>query len=175
MPIDSILLISVGELNENKNQSIIIQALEQINDKRIHFILCGEGNMRDRMEAMLYNCKDNVHFLGHRSDVIELLRASDVYVMPSQREGLSRSLMEAMCMGLPCVCSDIRGNRDLLHHNQGGMLCNSLNEYINAINDISNSIIKMRQFGKFNSDTIQAFDVHIVKKELTRIYSTVFI
>ena len=60
----------MGELNTNKNQSVIIQALEQINDKRIHFILCGEGNTRKEMESMLHNCKNNVHFLGYRSDIM---------------------------------------------------------------------------------------------------------
>ena len=55
---------------------------------------------------------DNVHFLGYRNDVKELLLMPDVYVMPSIREGLLRPLMEAMACGLPCIVSRIRGNTD---------------------------------------------------------------
>ena len=50
---------------------------------------------------------ENVHFLGYRKDVKELMNASDIFVMPSFREGLSRSIMEAMASGLPCLVSRI--------------------------------------------------------------------
>lgn len=66
---------------------------------------------------------DYIHFLGYRNDIKELYRASDIFVMPSLREGLSRSIMEAMASGLPCVVSNIRGNTDLLENTNSGFLC----------------------------------------------------
>ena len=67
-------------------------------------------------------CIINVHFLGYRNDVKELYEMSDCFVMPFFREGLSRSIMEAMASGLPCIVSDIRGNRDLIDDKKGGYL-----------------------------------------------------
>lgn len=61
---------------------------------------------------------EQIHLLGFRDDVAELMGASDIYCLPSLREGLNVSLMEAMASGLPCLASNIRGNRDLLGENK---------------------------------------------------------
>lgn len=91
------MLILVGELNANKNNKAIISAMEKLQNKKIHYILCGVGDRQTDLQeqadrAGLHN---NVHFLGYRSDVKKLYEAADCFVMPSLREGLSRSLMEA--------------------------------------------------------------------------------
>ena len=62
--------------------------------------------------------KEQVHFLGYRTDIKELLKAGDIFLFTSKQEGLARSLMEAMASGLPCVASKIRGNTDLLEETQ---------------------------------------------------------
>ena len=63
-----------------------------------------------------------VHLLGYRRDIAEICKASDLFAFPSYREGLSVALMEAMASGLPIICSDIRGNRDLIIDGKGGYL-----------------------------------------------------
>lgn len=63
-----------------------------------------------------------VHFLGRRDDVPGILRASDVFVLPSHREGLPVSLLEAMACGLPVVTTDIRGCREVVTHGISGLL-----------------------------------------------------
>ena len=108
---DDTVLISVGELNKNKNNHIIIKALSKLKNPKIHYVLCGVGNERPELEnlAKENGLGKNVHFLGYRTDVMDIYAAADIFVMPSLREGLSRSLMAAMAMGLPCVVSDICG------------------------------------------------------------------
>ena len=107
---DAILLISVGELNSNKNNIIVIEALAKLENPDIHYLLCGVGNEENKLRKKVveYGLQNNVHFLGYRSDVPQLLKSADVFLLPSYREGLSRSLMEAMSAGLPCVVSKIR-------------------------------------------------------------------
>ena len=80
--------------------------------------------------------KKHVHLLGYRENMAELYKISDLFVLPSFREGLSRSLMEAMVFGLPCVCSKIGGDIDLIIEGEGGLLYspNDINGFAEAIN-----------------------------------------
>lgn len=114
IPDDGVILLSVGELNDNKNHATVIKALAQLNDKRLHYCIAGTGVLKDTLLEMAESAGVNLHLLGYREDVPELMRISDLYLLPSHREGLNVSLMEAMSSGMVCVCSDIRGNRDLL-------------------------------------------------------------
>lgn len=113
---DAVLLCSVGELNENKNHSLVIKALAHLENKNLHYCIAGEGMFREHLTALSQELgiAERVHLLGYRSDIHELYKASDVFCFPSMREGLPVSLMEAMASGLPCVASRIRGSVDLL-------------------------------------------------------------
>ena len=65
---------------------------------------------------------NRVKLLGFRSDIAEICKAADIFAFPSSREGLPVSLMEAMAAGLPVVCSNTRGNTDLIEDGKGGYL-----------------------------------------------------
>jgi len=110
------MILSVGELNENKNHEVVIKALSKLNDKNIKYFIAGKGPLKDYLvdRAHKLGIKDQVHLLGFRDDVDNLLQIADLFVFPSHREGLSVALMEAMSCKVPVICSDIRGNRDLI-------------------------------------------------------------
>lgn len=122
-----IMLLSVGELNKNKNHATVIRALAEINNKNLNYFIAGQGELKGELLELADGLKirSQVHLLGYRTDVPELMQAADIYLLPSIREGLNVSLMEAMASGLPCICSDIRGNRDLIQNNAGGYLVKS--------------------------------------------------
>jgi glycosyltransferase involved in cell wall biosynthesis len=61
-------------------------------------------------------------FMGRRSDVPQFPSAADLFVFPSEREGMSNALMEAMAHALPCIASDIPGNRALIDSHRDGLL-----------------------------------------------------
>jgi glycosyltransferase involved in cell wall biosynthesis len=63
-----------------------------------------------------------IQFLGYRSDVPALLRAADIFTLPSHREGMPRSIVEAMLSGLPVVATDIRGSREEVADGKTGTL-----------------------------------------------------
>lgn len=117
---DAIVFISVGELNENKNHITAIKAFALANIPNSHFLLCGVGEKQSELERLCceLGINEKVHFLGFRTDVIEILKISNVFIFPSKREGLSVALMEAMACGLPCAASRIRGNVDLLPNSE---------------------------------------------------------
>lgn len=116
IPEDAFVMISVGELNKNKNHSIAIKAFAKADIPNSYYIICGEGGLKSELKELSHNLNvgDRVKLLGFRKDVRQMLKISDLFVFPSFREGLSLSLMEALSAGIPCIASNIRGNRDLL-------------------------------------------------------------
>lgn len=172
-----IALISAGELNENKNNQIIIQALSELKNNNIHYIICGVGPKYSELKKIVSdnNLDDFVHFLGYRNDIKELYKACDIFVMPSFREGLSRSMMEAMACGLPCIASKIRGNVDLIKNGKGGYLLspNDVNGFAESMMALSNDELLRKQMGSYNLDVIKKYDIEVVKKEIEEIYREV--
>jgi Glycosyltransferase len=124
VPEDCILLLSIGELNENKNHQVVLKALAKLNNKNVHYAIAGRGDKKDYLQILAkeLGIENQIHLLGFRTDAIQLYKASDLFVFPSFREGLSVSMMEAMASGCPIVCSRIRGNVDLVEDGIGGYL-----------------------------------------------------
>lgn len=167
-------ILSVGELNGNKNHETIIRAVAQLNNPKLKYIICGTGEKSEELESLSKNLQveDQIEFLGYRNDLPEIYKNVDLFVFPSFREGLSLSLMEAMATGLPVVCSNIRGNVDLIVHNKGGYLVNpgDVNGFATAINKIINSPVIQKKFSQFNISRIDQFSKELVKQEMNLVY-----
>lgn len=174
IPLDATLLISVGELNENKNNQVIIKALGKIKNEKLHYILCGVGNKESELKALANEegIANNVHFLGYRMDIKELMNTSDIFVMPSFREGLSRSIMEAMASGLPCLVSQIRGNVDLLENGKGGflVLLDNIDIIAEKLIILSSDEELRKEMSERNLERILDFDIAKVKEIIGKIY-----
>lgn len=171
VPEDAVMLLSVGELNENKNHRIILKALAGLRDPNVHYVIAGSGQKRDdlRKQAQELGVSGQVHLLGYRKDVPELYPAADVYCLPSFREGLSLSLMEAMAAGMPCVVSRIRGNLDLIDE-EGGCTFDPHDEVDcrKAIHTILRQ--DRKHMGAYNREKIKPFGLSSVQRTMRRIY-----
>lgn len=108
------VVVSVGELNENKNHKTVIKAMALLENKRAHYCIAGNGPLLQELKdcAVEAGVADRVHFLGYRRDVPVILKQADVFVLPSQREGLGMAAIEAMACGLPLVSSNRHGIND---------------------------------------------------------------
>ena len=167
---DSILMLSVGELNVNKNHKVIIKAMPFL-PYNFHYLICGVGNLKeDYLElSEKLGVENRLHLLGFRSDVLEIMKSCDVFVFPSIREGLSVALMEAMACKLPCIVSNIRGNVDLIDENGGGLFeYDNVESFVNSIK--RNEINKLQEIGAHNFHVIQSFDVKIINGKMKEIY-----
>ncbi len=111
------MILSVGELNENKNHISVIRAIARLKDETIHYVIAGSGGMKETLEQCAKEKNVNLHLLGFRRDVAELYKTADLYVHPSFREGLPVALMECLASGTPAIGSNIRGTVDLLDQN----------------------------------------------------------
>ncbi len=177
IPLNAFVLVSVGELNKNKNNRVVIAALEKLHQQDIHYVLCGVGDQEAALKAQANaaGLQDNVHFLGYRTDVKEIYEMADCFVMPSLREGLSRSIMEAMASGLPCVVSSIRGNTDLITDHKGGFLCAPTDRdgFASAIITLYGDDRLRNEMISFNMTRINRFALSSVIEELNSVYKEI--
>lgn len=146
---DVFIVLSVGELNKNKNQQVIMRAIARLKDKNIHYLLCGKGAKRKALEKLSKKLKidDQVHFLGYRKDVVDICSQADMFAMPSKREGLPVASLEAMYCGLPLVTSNIRGLSDITADGVTGYTFkpDDINGFAEGIRRIkSDSVLRMK-------------------------------
>jgi len=175
LPEDAFVVLSVGELNKNKNHETVIKALAKINDRNIYYVICGQGPLENYLKNLIKEVRleKQAHLLGFRKDIAEICKASDMFAFPSLREGLSVALMEAMAAGLPVVCSDIRGNRDLIKDGEGGYLVkpDDVNNFAQNINNLLIYNEKRLAMAAYNIEAVKSFDSNIVSKRMQEIYS----
>lgn len=170
---NDILMLSVGELNKNKNHEVMLRAMAELGDKRIKYVVAGRGALAEYLNGLASNLgiADQVQLLGFRTDVMVLLKAADVFVHPSFREGLSVAVMEAMASGLPVICSRIRGNTDLIDEGKGGYLfspadCGELRNVLEQIADGCD----IKALGTYNIEKIKQSDVSVVLETMKELY-----
>lgn len=161
------LILSVGELSQRKNHTVIIKAISRIFNENIKYVICGQGNLENYIleKAIELGISEKVILLGQRKDIIEIMSIADLFAFPSLQEGLPVALMEAMSVGLPILVSDIRGNRDLITDEKMLINDNTPEEWQKAIE------IKMneKKYGPICYDMTK-FDVENISVEMEKIY-----
>ena len=116
-------VLTVARLNKQKGLEYLIAAVPRL-PSDTQLLIAGEGPDREALEAQARELAvaDRVMFLGHRSDVPDLLAACDVFVLPSLFEGLPVSVLEAMAAGKPIVATAIGGTDEAVVHGETGLL-----------------------------------------------------
>ena len=174
IPKDDIVMLSVGELNKNKNHELLLRAMAQVGSHDIHYVIAGRGALADYLLHLAneLGVSKQLHLLGFRSDVRELYKMADFFAHPSFREGLSVAVMEAMANGLPVICSEIRGNTDLIEDKKGGYLFkpNDLKTAKDALDKMLNCI-ERGKVGEFNLKKAEILDLEYVLRTMKTIYT----
>lgn len=178
IPQDAFLIINAAEFTPNKNQKTVIEAIEQLHNPNIYFVMCGIGEKKAELEQYVkeHGLEEHIRFVGFRNDLHEILQTSDCFVLSSFREGLSVALMEAMAEGLPVVCGRIRGNVDLVKNGFGGLLLAP--EDIKAYENAFIKLYEMRQrkpgmyeqMGITNQKNIKMFGRNAVEQVMENVY-----
>lgn len=126
IPNDAIVMIYVAEILKNKNQAMLIKVLELLQRKGLKCWLLLPGpdhhNGEFKRLANEFRLSEYVKFLGWRSDIGELMAASDIYVASSIREGFGINLVEAQYCGLPVVATSNRGHKAIIQDGSNGLL-----------------------------------------------------
>ncbi len=117
-------LIFVGRLEPQKNLLMLIDALAQVRPAP-HLVIVGDGSQRDAIANTAARRGVSIEMRGvlDHEALPAILQAADAFVLPSLVEGHPKALLEAMSCGLPCVGLNVPGTRDVIRHEETGLLC----------------------------------------------------
>lgn len=157
--VDSLKLIYVGRLIENKGVQTILRAIAMYEcEAKIHLTVVGDGDYRQSLQELAAELKieQKVEFLGNQNNVPELLAAADVFLhVPLLEEGFGITVIEAMACGLICICSRSGALPEIIDDRYNGFLVDKGD--VSGIYDCFNSIM----------ETSQA-DLYSIKKEAVK-------
>jgi len=174
--LDDIIITCIAELNDNKNHMYLLKNWNELlnNHSNVHCLIVGTGEKeRDLKKYVEQKKLKQIHFLGYRNDIPEILSQSDIITLLSCREGLPRCLMEAMVCEKPLVVTNVRGSRDLVKHGVNGFVVNleddqSLVEsFVKLINDKD----LREKMGQASLKKVQPYNLVHVLNEMREIYS----
>lgn len=174
VPEDSTVLFSVGEISSRKNHETAIRALSKTINQSIYYVICGQGELEPYLKHLSkeLNIEKRVKFLGFRTDIAQLCKASDIYIFPSQREGLGIAAIEGMASGLPLISSYVNGIRDYTKNEETGYCLDpfDINGFTSAMDKLSSDKDLRRKMGKHNKEAAKRFDSKNVNNLMEKIY-----
>ncbi len=125
-----VVIGTVGRLAAVKDQLSLVLAFTKLIERNpdyrstLRLVIVGDGSYRQEIESRI--CRAGLEAIswlpGDRSDIPELLRSMDIFVLPSLGEGVSNTVLEAMATGLPIIATDVGGNPELVEHNLNGFI-----------------------------------------------------
>jgi glycosyltransferase involved in cell wall biosynthesis len=119
-------MVSIGRLDKNKNHQLLIDVVLELKNREIpvHLTIVGEGDERISLQEKIVqlNLSDQLSLVGLQEKVEMYLWNADLYIHSAITEGFGLTLIEAMACGLPVVCTDGRGNRDLIQEGENGFM-----------------------------------------------------
>jgi glycosyltransferase involved in cell wall biosynthesis len=123
---DAVVFLNAGRLSEQKNQLGLVEAFAQVHSAHpaARLFIAGEGDLRGDLEELVSRAGLGglVHMPGQRSDMPQVLAASDVFVLPSVYEGFSNAILEALASGLPVIATDVGGAREQVRDGETGLI-----------------------------------------------------
>lgn len=173
---DSFVWLAVGRLVEQKDYPNLFSALTRLPEGNWRVLIAGNGPLEAQLKTMVDELAmaDRVQFIGTRSNMADLFKASDAYVMSSSFEGLSMALLEAAASALPAVVTDVGGNRDLVLDGQTGYVVppanpQALANAISKLMDLPDA--ERRELGTFaRSHCVDNYRFQTVGDEWVRLY-----
>lgn len=179
VPKDCKLIVMAGDLILRKNYDTAIRAIAKVDNNNLHCIICGTGSEEKNLKQLCkdLNIEDRIHFLGFRKDVVQLMKASDIFLFTTYQEGLARALMEAMACGITAVASKIRGNTDLIEDNVNGYLVDP-KDYIEVSKGLQKAISDENTNSKMIDISLKKINKYGLKNvniEMENIYKDILI
>ncbi|APC49620.1 hypothetical protein BME96_16100 [Virgibacillus halodenitrificans] len=174
IPMDDLVLTSVGDLTKRKNHEVVIRAIAKLGNIKLRYVICGTGEQESYLRDLASKLKveDKVIFMGYRTDVNEILKASDIFVFPSLWEGLGIAGIEAMASGIPVIASNRHGILDYAIDNRTALLCEPKDEesFANGIYRLISEKGLAEKLVTNAYEIINQFDIHNSLQRMKEIY-----
>ena len=177
IPKDSFVVLSVGELNKNKNHEIILKAIKTMGVDDVYYVINGDGELREHLSdtAKSLGLADRFIMTGNVKNVNEYYKMADVFAFPSKREGLGLAALEAMASGLPIVTSNSNGINDYSKDGVTGFVLDADDEngFALALKKLYDSSELRKEFGKENMVRVLDFGEKTTDAIMFEVYSDV--
>jgi len=175
-----IIIGAIGRLNYEKGYHVLIEAINVLvkNGKNIKLIIIGDGPERERLKRIIikYRLIDNIFLVGYKIYAKKHLREFDAFVMPSFREGLPITILEAMQAGVPIIATDVGGIPEMLQYGKAGIIIkpNNIQLLVDAINNVLDNN-KMRENIVNNARNIvkEIYSSDVMARKYTCLYNNV--
>ena len=171
---DIFYILSVGELNHNKNHEVILRAIAKLRNPRIHYGICGIGYRSEYLEELAVKLGIGQQFtlFGYKKNIPDMLQIADCFAFPSIREGLGIAAIEAMAAGIPLITSDCRGTREYMQEGVNGYVCRSgsVEEYAQAILRIKESSEKREEMSAACREKAKEFNLSRTSRIMQQLY-----
>jgi glycosyltransferase involved in cell wall biosynthesis len=168
----------VGRVEPVKSLSTVLEALASALKPcpALHLMIVGDGSERVSLEERTGSLGINKHvtFAGNQKDIRPYLQAADIFVLPSQTEGISNALLEAMASGLACIATPVGGNLEVLAQGQYGKLVpvENIPAWKNALAELGNNLEERKQLGDLARQRILAdYDFSVVGARYEALYT----
>lgn len=184
IPADAFHIVTAAELNENKNQKLVIEAVAALKNKskidadkayNIYYTICGKGPNEDKLRELIkaYGLENNVSLLGYRTDMDEILQTADVFAFPSIREGLGVAAIEALMCNVPLIAADNRGTREYASDGNNGIVCryDAVDEFEEAIELLYGNTAYRKRMADRCRESVKKFTIEEVEKTMTKVYT----
>jgi len=178
---DAEVILNIGRQEFQKGQAVLLEALRDLQESRPNLIclIAGRtGNASPSLQELheTLPAKDRVRFLGHRDDIPELLAAADLFVFPSHFEGLGGSVIEAMALGLPVVCSRIPALEEVVDEGENALLVapGSPQELARAISTLLDDAEMRKNFSAHSRKIfLERFTLKMIAEKMAALFRTV--
>lgn len=158
-------IVFVGRLESQKNPAMLIESFAVFLKSHEDYILdiYGEGSLRKSLELLTdeRGISPSVIFHGHSSGVLDEMASAFAYVSTSDYEGISNSMLEAMGMGMPCVCTDCAGGgaRLVIRDGENGLLvpCGDVQAMVRAMSRVADSDVYAKKLGTAARTSMERF------------------
>lgn len=158
-------IATLGRISLQKNPTLFNKIAMAF--PNIEFLWIGDGELKDEITA------SNIAITGwvNNRTALQYMADIDIFLLPSLWEGLSMALLEAMYMKKICVVSNVVGNRDVIHNENNGYVCDDLTDFIERIKKITQANeIPLRLIENANREIVTHYNSNIMAKKYKKIY-----
>lgn len=165
------LVVCVGRLTSQKRNDRLINAFAEFFKTHPSYRLCfwGEGEKRLELQKLTdtLDLSKSILFPGRSNEVMDEICKARMFIMTSEYEGMSNALLEAMCLGLPCISTKVSGATDLIQDGVNGYLTDHDNQQqlVDAMCKIADSDSEANRIGVSASDTYNQLSVEVIAKQ----------
>lgn len=174
VPAGAFHIVTAAELNKNKNQKVIIDAISTLPQEDIYYSICGKGQGETFLRKLVKEkgLENRIRFLGFRTDMQEILQTADCFAFPSYREGLGVAAVEALLCNVVLVASDNRGTREYAVKGKNAFVCkaDSIPEFAQAIGTLYKDKELRAKMSRNGRTSAMEFTVGEVEKTMKKVY-----